>query len=465
MKKIATNSKKIKKNDIFICIHDEMLDRHKFIEEASKKASVLVVDNQDNSLYKNIYVPIIKVNDTNETLFQVVNTYYNYPFYKLKLIGVTGTDGKTTTANMIYQLLNNFYKCAYLGTNGFYFEGYFESTANTTPDILTITRLAKIAVDNKVSYLVMEVSSEALLHNRCNHLKFERAILTNITKEHLNVHKTMDNYVSNKQKLFKMIACDGKNILNADENYSNLFEKTNDLESIYYGKDSNCDYSFSNIKLSSNNTLFTLSHNNNSYLINSNYLGLYNVYNLVAAIATVNSLEIDLSEVLDKIKYLKPTLGRMEALDFNQNFTILIDYAHTTNATLNVFNFLTKVKKKRIISVVGCAGGRYKDKRKEIGKIVSDYSDIAIFTMDDPRNEKITNIFKDMLENVDKDNIFLYKNRKKAINKALKLAKKDDIVIILGKGRDSYMAIKNKHKKYSDIKVIERFFHKKNRVI
>jgi len=465
MKRIATNTKKMKKDDIFVCIHDSSLDRHQFIEEASKKASALIVDQPNVALYNNIFVPVIQVKNTNETLFQIANTYYQNPFSKIKLIGITGTDGKTTTADMIYQLLNSFVKCAYLGTNGFYFEGYFEATKNTTPDILTIARLAKCAVDHGVSYLVMEVSSEALLHNRCCLLFFERALLTNISKEHLNVHKTMEDYLHQKKKLFQMLAPHGKNIINFDEETKDLFVHENKQPTLFYGQSNKADFSFFDICTFATHTTFTLRYQKKDYFIDSPYLGIYNVYNLVASIALVASLSYDLPEILASIAHLKPAKGRMECICYGQPFVIFIDYAHTTNATSNVFDFLTTVKENRIITVVGCAGGRYQEKRKEIGKIVSEFSDIAIFTMDDPRHEKIEDIFHDMLQLVHKDNVLLEKNRKKAIRKALKMAKEKDIVLILGKGQDEYMAIKNKYKKYSDVKVIQQFFKRTRKQI
>ena len=213
---------------------------------------------------------------------------------------------------------------------------------------------------------------------------------------------------------------------------------------------------FSDVLEYDNKTCFKLFYKKEEYDIISPMLGIFNVYNLVCSIAIIVSLGIDLEDVLKYICRISIPKGRMNVINYGQNFTVILDYAHTTYATSEVLKFVNKVKRGNIITVVGCAGGRYKEKRKEIGKIVSEESDIAIFTMDDPRYEKIEDIFKDMLEDVETDNVLTIKNRKKAIKKAFALASDNDIVLILGKGKDNYMAIKNKHKKYNDYNVIKK---------
>lgn len=455
MLNIKTNSKYIKKGDIFICTKDGYSNKNLYIKDAYKKGAKCIIT--DENIKEKLEIPIIKVNNTNDTLYQIYNDYYNNPLENINLIGITGTDGKTTTAVIIKELLNNFYKTAYLGTNGFIIENEKTSIRNTTPTIDEILHLANIAKNNNVKYLVMETSSEGLLHNRCQNLLFKRAIITNVTGDHLNAHKTFKNYIESKFKLFKQITKDGYAILNTDDNYYKYFKKTK-AKKITYGSNKNATFKIQNIKENETNTTFEIKHNKKVYKITSPYIGIFNVYNLTSAIATINSLGIEIKKIIPYIKDLKPIPGRNKFLDFNQDYKIILDYAHTLNATKEILSYANRIKKKEIITVVGCAGGRETQKRKDIGKIITNLSTKVIFTMDDPRYEKVENIIKEMTQEVQTANYIIIKNRKKAIKKALKMAKKDDIVLILGKGEDNYMAIKNKYKKYSDLKVISNYF-------
>ena len=304
--------------------------------------------------------------------------------------------------------------------------------------------------------LIMEVSSEGLLHNRCNNLKFKRAIITNVTGDHLNVHKTFTNYLNSKLKLFTLLEKDGIAIINADDISYNYIKNKN-WKTLSYGFSKNATYRIKDYTLNDTNTSFTLVHNNQEYKIKSPLLGKFNIYNLVTAITCLNSLGIDINKIIKKVKDIKPIPGRMNTFKTKNNATLILDYAHTVNATKEILEFAQIVKKRKIITVVGCAGGRQKDKRKDIGKIVSNLSDIAILTMDDPRYEKVKDIVKDMTQNITKNNYIYIKNRKKAIKHAISIAKENDIIIILGKGTDNYMAIKNKYKKYNDLKVIKKY--------
>ncbi len=450
---IINNSKNIKKNDIFIATHTIFEDRHKYIENAIKKGASAIITDKNIS----VKVPTIKVSNTNNTYYQIYNDYYGNPFNNIKLIGITGTDGKTTSSYMTYQLLNNFYNTAYLGTNGLEYNNKKISTKNTTPDIKTILEIGKVLKENNVKYLVMEASSEGLLNNRLKGLNFYIRGLTNVTEEHLNIHKTLKNYVYSKLKLFSNTK-DGYSILNRNDKYFKLF-KRNSKNVVTYGEKLFSNFRIKDIKIYQDYTTFKLVHGFKKYSIKSPYVGKFNVYNLTLAIVILNKLGIKLKDIIKYVPNLLPTSGRVNFLNYGQNYKIILDYAHTTRATFEMLKFANSIKKNKIITVLGCAGGRYKEKRKEIGKLATDYSDIAIFTMDDPRYEKIEDIFKDILEDVNKSNYLLIKDRKKAIYKALSLASNNDIVLILGKGKDNYMAIKNKYAKYNDLETIEKYFN------
>ncbi len=452
---IKNNSKYIKKNDIFIATHTPLEDRHKYIENAINNGAKYVIVDKDIDNFK---IPQIKVNNTNKTYYEILNNLYNKPLDNIKLIGITGTDGKTTSSYITYQLLNNFYNTAYLGTNGLIYNNKNISTKNTTPDIKDILKIGKDLKNNNIKYLVMEASSEGLLNNRLEGLNFYIKGLTNITKDHLNVHKSLKNYIYSKLKLFKNNKS-GYSILNKNDKYYKLF-KRNSKNVITYGEKLFSNYKIKDIKIYSNYTTFKLIHKFKTYNIKSPYVGRFNVYNLTLSIVILNKLGIKLSDIIKYIKDLKPTKGRVNYLEYGQNYKIILDYAHTSHATEEILKFASSIKKNKIITVLGCAGNRYKEKRKEIGKLASYYSDKVIFTMDDPRYEDIENIFKDITKDITKDNYLLIKNRKKAIYKALNLASDNDIVLILGKGTDNYMAIKDKYIKYNDLKVIKNYFTK-----
>lgn len=449
---IKTNSKEVKKNDIFICIHDQYEDRHKYIKDI-KEASAIIIDKNIN---KKIAVPLIKVNNTNDTLFQIYNDYYENPLLELNIFAVTGTDGKTTTASIIKQLISNYNKIAYLGTNGFNYYNYNIKTKNTTPDIGTTLKYAKILKDNNIKNLVMEASSEGLLHNRCKNLKFKRALITNVTGDHLNIHKTFDNYLKSKLKLFTYLSKDGLGIINTDD-ISYNYIKNMKIKFISYGTKKNADYRILNIKTYNNKTCFSIKHKNKTYNICSPLLGKFNVYNLTASIALVHSLGIDIESIIKNIKKIKPIPGRMNIFKTKKEASVILDYAHTSHATKEILKFAKSTNPKKIITILGSAGGREKEKRKEIGKIATSLSDKVIFTTDDPRYEKVSNIINDMLLEVKTKNYTIIKNRKHAIKNAIKDANKGDLILILGKGTDNYMAIRNKYKKYNDLNIIKKY--------
>lgn len=452
MKKIKIDTRYLKKNDIFLCIHNPLDDRHNYIKEAIKKKPACIIVDKDIDIKTEI--PIIKVNNTNDTYYDLLNKYYDIK--NINLIGVTGTDGKTTTSQIIKELLSNFSNTAYLGTNGFNINNKNIMTKNTTPSLEEIFYFIDKTKKLNGKNLVLEASSEGLLQNRCYNLNFNYAVLTNITKDHLNTHKNFENYLKSKAKLFKQTT--SYNILNIDDkNYKYIKNNTN-RKILTYGKNKNADFYFYDISEIDNSTVFKLKYKNKIYKIKSPLKGNFNVYNLVAAIIVVSLFDISIEDIIDKIREIKDIKGRLNFLDFNQDYKIILDYAHTINATKEVLEYIRGICKKNIITVVGCAGKRDKSKRSVIGKIVSDISDYCIFTSDDPRYEKPIDIINEMIKDIDKNNYEIIINRKKAIKEALKMARKNDYVVILGKGMDEYMAYKNKYKKYSDYKVIKNYY-------
>ncbi len=446
---IKTNSKEVCKGDLFVAIHGFNVDHHLYIKDAIDKGAVAIISEKEIDTN----VPVVIVKNTNEVLPKLLKKFYDNLEDKFTFIGVTGTDGKTTTSSIIYEILSKHYKCANIGTNGVDYLDLHIDTNNTTPTIEKLYEYLYLLNKKGCKYITMEVSSEALLHKRLDNIKYNVGILTNITEDHLNIHKTMSNYINSKSKLFKKTNyC----VLNIDDKYFDRIKNKSSGKVITYGMNKNADYVISNVVIKNNKTKFTI---NNKYKIKTNLLGLYNVYNITSAFITSLLSNIKPKDIIKEIKNIKSIPGRAEKLDFGQNYTIVLDYAHTENGIKNILSTLSVDKNSRIISVTGSAGGREKEKRGKMGKITSDLSDLVIFTMDDPRFEDPNDIISEMTKDIKKNNYLKIIDRKEAIYKALTLAKDKDIVVILGKGRDNYMAIKDHKIKYSDYDVIKSFFN------
>ena len=447
---IKTNSNEVLSGDLFVAIHGFNEDHHKFIQDAIDKGAVAVISERSI----NVDVPVVVVKSTNRILPKILKRFYENIEDEFTFIGVTGTDGKTTTSSIIHQIISKYYKCANIGTNGIFFEDIHITTDNTTPTIEKLYEYLYLLNKKGCKYITMEVSSEALLHKRLENFKYNVGILTNITGDHLNIHKTMSNYINCKSKLFKKSnIC----VLNIDDKHFNKIKNNCKGKIITYGINKEADYVISDVVITNKDTVFTI---NNKYKIKTNLIGLYNVFNITSAFITCVLLNIKEKNIIKEIKNIKPIPGRGERLDFGQKYTIILDYAHTTNGIKNILSTLSVNKKSRIISVTGSAGGREKEKRRMMGKITSDLSDLIIFNMDDPRFENPNDIIKEMTRDIEKNNYLKIIDRKEAIYKALSLAKPNDIVVILGKGRDNYMAIKDKKISYSDYDVIQSFFNK-----
>ena len=441
---IVLNSKDIKKNDLFIPFGG-IEDRNIYIKDALDKGCSSVITDKDYNDSK-----VIKVNNLDREIINIFNKYYNYPLKDIKLIGVTGTDGKTTIANVLSNLLD----CPSIGTNGFIMNNKVTSLNNTTPSIDILYKYFNEVRNNNFKNIVMEVSSEAYLTNRIGKLNFDIAIFTNITLDHLDKHKTFDNYLKCKLELFKNSKI---SILNHDSDYYQKFKSVS-KESYSYGYNDNSDLQIISEELYIDKSVINFKYQEKEYKLEYPLVGKFNVYNIAAIILTMLKLGFNIEEVFTRVKNIKQVNGRMDMV-YNDKFKVVIDYAHTTNATLNVLKFYHQFNK-NIITIVGCAGGRYKEKRKEIGEIVLKYSKLAIFTMDDPRDEDPLNIINDMLSNTKKDNYLKIVNREDAINYAIKNAKDGDLILILGKGCDNYMLIKDKKMPYNDYETVKKYLLK-----
>lgn len=453
IKGIKINSKEVKPGDIFVCTMGVTADRHDFIDEAIKNGASAIVVSRDVG---NKAVPVIKVDNTNLELRKLSAKFYDFPCEKACMIGVTGTNGKTTVAEIIFQLLGE--SCAYIGTNGRKYKNKHFSMRNTTPDVDRLYMYFKEFVDVGCDTICMESSSEAFYRHRLDDIKYDIGIVTNITEDHLNIHKTIENYVDCKCQLIRQVKDEGYSILNSSDKYFDKFKKEAHGKIVSYGYKDSDTLKIENYTLKRDKTIITFKYNNKTYEVISPLLGSFNVDNLSSAILCLLCKGISFDEIIKRVSKIKQIEGRMEIMPFVSKYTVILDYAHTTDALDNILTFLDMVKEARIITVTGSAGGRERAKRPGMGKVVLEKSDYVIFTMDDPRYEDPDKIIDDLISGSDKTNYLRIIDRKKAIYKALDIAKDKDIVLIAGKGRDDYMAIDDKYLPYCDYDVIKSYY-------
>lgn len=453
IKDVSINSKTVKSGDIFVCTMGVTADRHDFVLEAVKNGASAIIASKPIS----VDVPVIYVDDTNKELTKVAKKLFDNPQDKLSIIATTGTNGKTTVASIIQDMIGND-KCGYMGTNGIASCNFSESIRNTCPDADRLYKYMDRFVKSGNKYLSMEASSEALLRDRLWGVKFDTVVYTNITQDHMNIHKTIENYVSCKLKLLDLVKEDGYAILNIDDKYYDLEKEYCKCNILTYGKNNKADLKIVSYTQNISDTVIEFKYLNNTYSVISPLIGEFNIYNLAAAILVLLRNNYDMTDIIERISFIKPLKGRVEMLDFKQDFKIILDYAHTPDAFVKLFDLLNNIKTGRIITVSGSAGGREKDKRGLMGKILLDNSDYVIFTMDDPRDEDVNQIIDNLVSLSDKTNYERIINRVDAINKALSMAKASDIVLVAGKGRDDYMAIGDKYINYCDYDVIKEYF-------
>ena len=444
---IKDNSKKVEPGDIFVAMKGTHYDGHDFIVEAINKGARKVI--VEKGLYQ---VDTLVVNDTHDYLARYLKEHEYEELKTMKLIGVTGTNGKTTTCFLIQEILNRLgHKCAYIGTIGLYIEKKIRDLNNTTPDILELYEILKECKKEGCEYVVMEVSSQALSMNRVSYLEYDYAIFTNLTRDHLDYHKDMKNYALAKQKLFQMIKESGIAFVNGDDAYQDYFVLPNHTTLIYGF--SRGDYEITDYKITKEGSTFLLKNELETKEYHTNLIGKYNLYNLLSVIALLKEIGICEEEIQKEIKTLKGPDGRMEIITSGDN-KIIIDYAHTPDALENIIACVRPLTTSRVITMIGCGGNRDKEKRPMMASLATSLSDYAIFTSDNPRDEDPEKILHDMVDGLYRENYEIIINRKDAITRGVQMLEKDDILLVLGKGHEKYQIIGNEKIEFDDVKVV-----------
>lgn len=451
MFKYETNSKLIKPGQTFVAIKGYTVDGHDYIESAIKNGATAIIAEKE----VNCSVPVTVVKNSAEYYQKLLVKEYKDKFKNLKLIGITGTNGKTTSAYLTYQMLNLLgKKTAYIGTIGFMYDNVHKELPNTSPEILTIYKLLMEAKKSQCEYVVMEVSNFALDLKRIEGLQYIAASFTNLTEDHLDYHKTMENYMNAKLKLTNYIKKDGVLTVNIDDEVSQKFiEKFKNTKTYGYKQ---ADYQIIKDDIHPDHTDIDFKIYNKDYTVTTNLTSKFNIYNYFTMFSMLHELGFTAEELIEKTKKLKAPKGRCETYKIKDGFAV-VDYAHTPDAVLKVVTAYKELAKGKIITIIGCGGDRDPLKRPIMGEIASHYSDYVIFTNDNPRTEDPNKIMKDILKGVKKDNYEVCLDRKKAIEKALNMIKKDDIVLLLGKGHENYQILGHTKVHLDDSEEIEKY--------
>ncbi len=455
---IKTDSRKVKPGDIFVALRGIVGDGHDFIPMAIKNgASKIIAEEGEYSVDYEI------VKDTREYLNNYLKDNYNKYLNEMHIIGLTGTNGKTTTAYLLYDAINKLgKKCCYIGTIGYFKDKKINDLPNTTPEVTEIYDMLISAYDDGFRYAVVEASSEGLLHRRLENVPFEYAIFTNLTQDHLNIHGTMENYAKCKQKLFNSIKPGGKAIVNYDDKNKDLFLLDYNTN-ITYGFTGG-DYKVNDYQMNILGSSFTFVNDGVKQDIKVPLIGKYNIYNALCCIIVLDELSFTYSSISDVMKNISSPAGRMDMVEYKNN-RIIIDYAHTADAILNVISTVKEVCDGHIYTVFGCTGDRDRTKRPIMTKLVTDLCDKAIITCDDVHNEDPNQIVDDMLEGLKNTNYEIELDRKKAIIKGIKMLDTNDCLLVLGKGHEEVMIVKdNKKIPFNDKKTVLSYLETKKMV-
>ena len=418
------DSRKIKDGDIFVALEGSISDGHKYIKQAIENGAKGVLVSK--KVEPEFPVEYILVKDLRKNLGKIASNFYGYPQKKLKIIGITGTNGKTTSTYLLESILGK-EKVARIGTVEYKIGDEVIEAPNTTPESLDIVKMCKKAVEKGLEYLVMEVSSHALSLGRVDMLEFDVASFTNLTLDHLDYNENMDNYFQAKRKLFTMLKDSKKSSINMDDIYGDRLYK--EFGGYSYSLTKSADLTGEIVEFHSDGQFVRLNLMGEIFEEKLAILGRYNLYNVLGVIGIALQLGIGKNIILEKLKDIKGAPGRFELVNCGQDYIVVVDYAHTGDALENILKSINELKKGRVITVFGCGGDRDATKRPIMGEIAQRLSDIAILTSDNPRTENPHLIIEDVKKGMNGDHYLVEEDREQAIVKAIEIAQKNDIIL------------------------------------
>ena len=452
---ITNDSRKVRPGYLYVAIKGYKADGHNFIKKSLECGAQAIVSEEKLSLDTSI--PQIVVRNTRKALSSLSCCFYNNPSQKINVVGVTGTNGKTTTTFLTKSIIEKAgYEAGLIGTINYQIGGKMITAQETTPESVELQRLIAEMVEAKIKFAVMEVSSHSAIQHRIENIDFKTAVFTNITAEHLDYHKTISNYMNAKLELFKNLRKDSFAVLNADDEFSEYFADRTNAKILWYGIKNDADIKAEICRESTSDIMIKLKYSGKEIDMKMPFVGVHNVYNVLAAVASAISLGFELDVIKSGIETAPTVPGRLESVPCNRGFEVVVDYAHTPHALETVLQALRNLVKGRILLVFGCGGDRDKEKRPLMGRIADEKSDVFWLTNDNPRSEDPLNIIDGIKAGIKPGRSFHTQiNRHKAIADALSEATDGDLVLVAGKGHEKYQIIKDTITPFDDREVIK----------
>jgi UDP-N-acetylmuramoyl-L-alanyl-D-glutamate--2,6-diaminopimelate ligase len=453
---LCTNSRLVKAGDIFVAVKGTVYDGHDFIDQALARGAKYIVCQKEQTSHEARATghDIIVVENSAEAAALLAQASRHNPAAQLINLAVTGTNGKTTVAYLVRSCIQKAgEKCGLIGTIIYDTGLGYSEAALTTPDCLYIAKMQQQMLRASSKYMVIEASSHALSQNRLAGIKFEAAAFTNLAADHLDYHKTKENYLAAKTKLFSSLSSDATAVLNKQSSETKLIAEQTNAGILWYAIDEPADLTARIKSMDITGTVFAIEYAGKSSLIKTPLLGRYNVSNHLAAAGLCLAAGFDLETIAAGLSMLKTIPGRLEKIDWDGDFSVFIDYAHTADALKNVLTTLKPFCKAKLTVVFGCGGDRDRTKRPRMARVAEQLADFIIVTSDNPRTEQPEDIINEIvvgLDNPDSQKIMIEPDRKKAIESAIKTAAGDDIVLIAGKGHETYQIIGTHKFDFSD---------------
>ncbi len=454
IKHVCANSADVTVGSVFVAIKGFKTDGHKYILDAVSKGAAAIITED----YTDVGIPQIVCNNTRKALAYAGAKYYGEPAKSFKLIGVTGTNGKTTTTYLVKSVLEfSGYKVGLIGTNQNMIGNRVIETERTTPESIDLHKLFKQMADENVDYVIMEISSHSLSLDRVYGLEFEVGAFTNLTQDHLDFHETMENYAEAKSQLFKMCKI---GLVNADDEYVDLVTKDATCKVVKYGINKKSTLEGKNINLSQKGVMFDVETPFGKSQVRLGIPGKFSVYNAMAAIGICQHVGIGIGDIAKALMLANGVVGRAEVVNIPSNYTVMIDYAHTPDGLENIINTVKGFCKGRVVTVFGCGGDRDRTKRPIMGRVAGELSDFCVVTSDNPRSEQPSKIIDDILEGI-KDTGVEYEvieSRKDAIKYAMENAKENDVIILAGKGHETYQILNTGTIEFDERKIVKEIY-------
>lgn len=451
---ICYDSRKAKSGDIFVAISGHKDDGIKYVQDALRRGACGAI--VESSIALDIVAPTILVSDTRVALAQAAWALAGNPQKKLKLIGVTGTNGKTTVTSALAQLLNRFGRSTGVcGTLGMNFDNFQFASDRTTAEAPELAAAFTQMLNHGATHVALEATSIGLALHRLDELQFEVAVFTNLSRDHLDFHGTWEDYRTAKLKLFESISQAGTAVINSDDPESSHFLSHTARPTLTYSIENVSNYRATDIELRANGTSFLMQCDDGDYQVQTSLIGRFNVYNTLAIIASAYAMGLTLEEVIRGVRNITPVRGRAEVIESSAPFAVLVDYAHTPDALEKILSTLRELTRGKLHCVIGAGGDRDRGKRPLMAKAAAQFSDFVYFTSDNPRSEEPQEILNDMrIGLADSSNLYMNVDRRSAIFEALDASKSGDVVVVAGKGHESYQEILGIKHAFDDAEVI-----------